>query len=304
MTFLRTPVLRISTLLALAQAGCASSPSTTTGSGGAGDICAMGGLGGADLGGAGGGLAGLGGAGGGLPTEITGALWTPSAACVEKAAALVEALTPAQRYGQMTQVDSNGLTVAEATSAQLGSVLSGGGSDPTPGNKISDCAASAVWWGPGYAGPSEMKIRGNLIDHCLQGVFIQSAFHNASNVEVGGNSIRECVDGVFVHTFTTGTLTALSISDNQISSAVAASVGIRVVTGDTTYKLVDLAITRNTIKAVATGIRAASITTGPVSVRDNTLVGAFTSDGLSVSGSTKAIVDGNRFCAQSATCGG
>jgi beta-glucosidase len=47
-------------------------------------------------------------------------------------------MTPAQRYGQMTTVDSNGLTVNEATTQLLGSVFSGGNSDPSSGNQITD----------------------------------------------------------------------------------------------------------------------------------------------------------------------
>jgi beta-glucosidase len=47
-------------------------------------------------------------------------------------------MTPAQRYGQMTTVDSDGLTVSEATTQLLGSVFSGGSSDPSSGNTITD----------------------------------------------------------------------------------------------------------------------------------------------------------------------
>ncbi len=64
--------------------------------------------------------------------------WTPSGACVQKASTLVDSLTLAQRIGQMTQVDSRSLSASEVTTGFLGSVLSGGGTDPTGGNKISD----------------------------------------------------------------------------------------------------------------------------------------------------------------------
>jgi beta-glucosidase len=64
-------------------------------------------------------------------TGIDGGPWIPSQTCWDRAVALVELLTPAQCYGQMTTVDSSGLTVSEATSALLGSVFSGGSSDPT-----------------------------------------------------------------------------------------------------------------------------------------------------------------------------
>lgn len=73
-----------------------------------------------------------------LPLGVDGGPWVPSQACFDRASALVEVLTPPQCFGQMTQVDTSGLTVSEATSALLGAVLSGGGSDPSTGNKISD----------------------------------------------------------------------------------------------------------------------------------------------------------------------
>jgi beta-glucosidase len=76
---------------------------------------------------------------GGRPSQDGG--WSPSSTCFERAMAVAEAMTPAQWFGQMTQVDSDGLTVAEATAAQLGSVLSGGGSDPKSGNSITDWVA-------------------------------------------------------------------------------------------------------------------------------------------------------------------
>ena len=120
-------VLRISALLALTTVvACGSSPSH--GSGGAvGTTFPDSGQGG---------NVGLDGGPSGTPVwpgqpGIDGGAWIPSQACYDKAVALVELLTPAQCFGQMTTVDSSGLTVGEATSAFLGSVFSGGGSDPT-----------------------------------------------------------------------------------------------------------------------------------------------------------------------------
>jgi len=124
-------VLRISVVVVLATvAACDGSSTDSDGSGGAGPIGGAGGFFSVD-----GGWSGLGG-----QTSVDGG-WSPSSTCYQKATALVEALTPAQWFGQMTQVDSNGLTVSEATSAFLGSVLSGGGSDPPKGNKIADWTA-------------------------------------------------------------------------------------------------------------------------------------------------------------------
>ena len=45
-------------------------------------------------------------------TGIDGGPWVPSQTCWERAVALVELLTPAQCFGQMTTVDSDGLTVS------------------------------------------------------------------------------------------------------------------------------------------------------------------------------------------------
>jgi beta-glucosidase len=129
-------VLRITTLMALAcAAACGGSSTNPWGAlGGASGTGGQGGFSGID-----GGSLGLGGwKGMGGQMENDASPWAPSPTCVERAASLALAMTPAQRYGQMTTVDSNGLTVAEATTALLGSVFSGGGSDPTGGNKITD----------------------------------------------------------------------------------------------------------------------------------------------------------------------
>lgn len=61
--------------------------------------------------------------------------WAPSKACVDRVAALISgptALTLAQKIGQMSQVDSSALrtNTGAVTTAFLGSILSGGGSDP------------------------------------------------------------------------------------------------------------------------------------------------------------------------------
>ncbi|HEY4184831.1 MAG TPA: glycoside hydrolase family 3 N-terminal domain-containing protein [Polyangia bacterium] len=128
-------VLRIATLVVLATAAaCGSSSSVNPG--GTGGVSPWGGQGG-DAG-AGGDTSGTGGWPG---PQVTGGPWIPSQACFDQASALAAMLTPAQFFGQMTQVDSAGLTVTEATSALLGSVLSGGSSDPASGNKISDWSA-------------------------------------------------------------------------------------------------------------------------------------------------------------------
>lgn len=69
---------------------------------------------------------------------IDGGPWFPSATCREQATTLTDTMTQAQWFGQMTQVDTAGLTVQEATTALLGGVFSGGSSDPAGGNTVAD----------------------------------------------------------------------------------------------------------------------------------------------------------------------
>jgi beta-glucosidase len=128
----RILVLKIPMLLALTSLSACTGSSDPEGSGEGG----AGGVGGVGRG-AGSGYDG-GGQGGWAAVGIDGGAWSPSATCVERASALTLAMTPAQRYGQMTTVDSDGLTVSEATTQLLGSVFSGGSSDPSSGNTITD----------------------------------------------------------------------------------------------------------------------------------------------------------------------
>jgi len=131
---LRTSVFQVTALVvAIALIACSgsSSPNGSAGEGGAGG----------NLGGQSGSLAygyDAGGLGGWAAAGIDSGAWEPSTGCVARASALVAAMTPAQRYGQMTTVDSSGLTVNEASTQILGSVFSGGNSDPPSSNQITD----------------------------------------------------------------------------------------------------------------------------------------------------------------------
>jgi beta-glucosidase len=131
---LRTLVFQVTALvIPIALIACSGSPASS-GSAGAGGA-------GGNLGGQSGSLAygyDAGGLGGWAAAGIDSGAWEPSTSCVARASALVAAMTPAQRYGQMTTVDSSGLTVNEATTQLLGSVFSGGNSDPPSGNQIAD----------------------------------------------------------------------------------------------------------------------------------------------------------------------
>jgi len=128
---LRAAVLLVTALvvsITLIACSGSASPSGSAGEGG-------------NLGGQSGSLAygyDAGGLGGWAAAAIDGGAWAPSTGCVARASTLVAAMTPAQRYGQMTTVDSNGLTVNEATTQLLGSVFSGGNSDPSSGNQSTD----------------------------------------------------------------------------------------------------------------------------------------------------------------------
>ena len=128
---MRILVLQVSTLLALTSlSACSGSSDSGSGEEGAGGVGGVGR-------GAGSGYDASG-QGGWATVGIDGGAWSPSATCVARASAVTLAMTPAQRYGQMTTVDSNGLTVSEATTQLLGSVFSGGNSDPLASNKITD----------------------------------------------------------------------------------------------------------------------------------------------------------------------
>jgi beta-glucosidase len=128
------------------QGGAAGAAGGSTGTRTGGSTGTPGGQGGGTTvtGGQGGGTTVAGGQGGGTSTSPDAGPsgpWAPSASCSDKASALVAKLTPAQLFGQMTQVDHYGLSTSEANQQFLGSVLSGGSSDPSSGNKASDWIA-------------------------------------------------------------------------------------------------------------------------------------------------------------------
>lgn len=109
------------------------------GSAGAGGAPLVGGAGGA------GGKISSGGSGGSAPANELGLTlpvapnaWTPSQSCRDKAKEILAKMTRADKAAQMVQGDSAKLSAAQAASAKLGSVLSGGGSDPASGNGKAD----------------------------------------------------------------------------------------------------------------------------------------------------------------------
>lgn len=187
-----------------------------------------------------------------------------------------------------------------ATLPKGGIVLNGGQRISVRGNTITTCAAAGIWWGPGTAGDARIKINDNVIDGCLlQGILLQSAAVDARNVSVQNNTITECLDGIYLDLYTTATITNVLLSGNQIRSVVAASRGIVVVSTDASYKLAELHIQGGTIKAVASGIVAQNITTGQVHIGGGiSIAGPYSGYGLSVNGSTKLVIDGVKFSAQ------
>ena len=79
-----------------------------------------------------GGTAGAGAAGGmqGFTYPAPVAPWQPSQACLDRAAQILAGMTLRQKAGQMVQADSSGISATDVATFQLGSVFSGGTSDP------------------------------------------------------------------------------------------------------------------------------------------------------------------------------
>ena len=133
-----------------AHTGGASNGGANTGGSGGQQSTATGGSsaqGGKGTGGASAAVGGGSSATGGQSTG-GGTAWAPSAACVQKASSLYETLTPAQRYGQMTQANSTDakgatISVSAVSSAFLGAVLSGG--SVYPGSSTSPDIGISGW---------------------------------------------------------------------------------------------------------------------------------------------------------------
>lgn len=81
----------------------------------------------------------LGGASAEVVLPVTPSAWKPSEACVALVAERLGQMTWAEKAGQMVQGDSNGASPADVATYGLGSMLSGGGSDPA------DNDTSAAW---------------------------------------------------------------------------------------------------------------------------------------------------------------
>ncbi len=118
-----------------AGTGGTTSQGGSGGSAGAGGSATNGGAGG--LGGGTAGAGGVGGVGGGTGTGISGTGGTeptlpfPSQACLTKADGLVAQMTADEKYGQMLQMEREGLTNQAVTEFALGSAFSQGGSGPS-----------------------------------------------------------------------------------------------------------------------------------------------------------------------------
>ncbi len=85
------------------------------------------GAGGTGVGGAG---ISSGGSAGSFTYPAPVAPWQPSQACLDQAAQILAGMTLRQKAGQMVQADSASITAADVATYQLGSVFSGGSSDP------------------------------------------------------------------------------------------------------------------------------------------------------------------------------
>jgi beta-glucosidase len=67
--------------------------------------------------------------------------WQPSTACVDEATKRVKAMTLTQKVGQMLTSDSPSTDTSDVATYSLGSIFSGGSSDPSAGNTSADWSA-------------------------------------------------------------------------------------------------------------------------------------------------------------------
>jgi beta-glucosidase len=107
----------------MAGAGAGAGAAGGLGSGGSGATSGMGGSNNTGGTGAGAGMPGF-----SYPAPV--APWQPSQACVDRAAQVLAGMTPRQKAGQMVQADSAGIEPSDVATYALGSVFSGGSSDP------------------------------------------------------------------------------------------------------------------------------------------------------------------------------
>jgi hypothetical protein len=198
-------------------------------------------------------------------------------------------------------------STATGTLPKGGIILNGGINQVITGNEITNCASDGIWWSPVAAGigaNAKVRIADNIIDQCLRGIFIQSAFADSYNVVVASNSITECLTGIYVDLYTTATLTGLVVQGNNIRSALSSSYGVRFNSPDATYKVAEASVIGNKIDTTHTGILASGLTTGSVELTGNQLHGPYTTAAFNLDSSTKLIVGTNSVTGQTVAAGG
>lgn len=167
-------------------------------------------------------------------------------------------------------------------------------------NQINDCAKYGVQWQPyDVASSSKIVIEGNSIASCEYAVKLYSFTANSGDVSVSDNVLVSNTYGIELETIGAANINKLVIDSNNISSAVAGSVGIRMISSDATYNVQRTVISNNSIKTSQYGVYWQANTLGVLTVSGNTFFGPFATRALDVSNSTKVSIVGNTFADQS-----
>lgn len=170
-------------------------------------------------------------------------------------------------------------------------------------NQIDNCAKYGVQWQPyDVASSSKIIIDGNSIASCEYAVKLYSFTADSGDVSVTDNVLVANTYGIELETIGVVNINKLVIDSNNISSAVAGSIGVRMISSDATYNVQRTVISNNSIKTGQYGILWQTNTLGVLVVLGNTFFGPFTTRALDVADSTKVSIVGNTFADQ--TSGG
>jgi len=167
-------------------------------------------------------------------------------------------------------------------------------------NQIDNCAKYGVQWQPyDVASSSKIIIDGNSIASCEYAVKLYSFTADSGDVSVTDNVLVANTYGIELETIGAVNINKLVIDSNNISSAVAGSIGVRMISSDATYNVQRTVISNNSIKTAQYGVIWQSNTLGVLAVSGNTFFGPFVTRALDVADSTKVSIVGNTFADQS-----
>jgi len=167
-------------------------------------------------------------------------------------------------------------------------------------NQIDNCAKYGVQWQPyDIASSSKIIIDGNSIASCEYAVKLYSFTADSGDVSVTDNVLVANIYGIELETIGAVNINKLVIDSNNISSAVAGSIGVRMISSDATYNVQRTVISNNSIKTAQYGVIWQTNTLGVLAVSGNTFFGPFVTRALDVADSTKVSIVGNTFADQS-----